>query len=151
MYSKEELKNLKQDFWESFSTFCSLQPYLKGRKKMWMLYDTKVKGAELKFEVEASGVAVLLEINHSSITRREEILEILRWNSKGMAKGFAERLQWEDCFTKPTGETVSRLYVEGARLNFHNRSNWGEIFNSMAQDMYRLENNFKRLKDQLAD
>ena len=27
MYSKEELKNLKLEFWESFAAFCEVQPY----------------------------------------------------------------------------------------------------------------------------
>ena len=44
MYSKDELKNLKLEFWESFAAFCEVQPYLRGRKKTWVLYDTKVKG-----------------------------------------------------------------------------------------------------------
>ena len=30
MYSKEELKNLKLEFWESFAAFCEVQPYLRG-------------------------------------------------------------------------------------------------------------------------
>ena len=37
MYSKEELKNLKLEFWESFAAFCEVQPYLRGRKKIWTL------------------------------------------------------------------------------------------------------------------
>ena len=41
MYSKEELKNLKLEFWESFAAFCEVQPYLRGRKKIWTLYDGK--------------------------------------------------------------------------------------------------------------
>ena len=39
MYSKDELKNLKLEFWESFAAFCEVQPYLRGRKKTWVLYD----------------------------------------------------------------------------------------------------------------
>ena len=50
MYSKEELKNLKLEFWESFAAFCEVQPYLRGRKKIWTLYDTKVKGVEIRRE-----------------------------------------------------------------------------------------------------
>ena len=44
MYSKEELKQLKTEFWNSFAAYCEVQPYLRNRRKMWMLYDTKVKG-----------------------------------------------------------------------------------------------------------
>ena len=42
MYSKDELKNLKLEFWESFAAFCEVQPYLRGRKKTCFLYYTKV-------------------------------------------------------------------------------------------------------------
>ena len=28
MYSKDELKNLKLEFWESFAAFCEVQPYM---------------------------------------------------------------------------------------------------------------------------
>ena len=37
MYSKDELKNLKLEFWESFAAYCEVQPYLRGRKKIWTL------------------------------------------------------------------------------------------------------------------
>lgn len=60
MYSKEELKNLKLEFWESFAAFCEVQPYLRGRKKIWTLYDTKVKGVELKLTRTAKGLTLFL-------------------------------------------------------------------------------------------
>jgi len=50
MYSKEELKRLKVEFWESFAAFCEVQPKLRNRKKIWTLYNTKVRGVELKFD-----------------------------------------------------------------------------------------------------
>ena len=31
MYSKEELKNLKLEFWESFAAFCEEHPNFRGR------------------------------------------------------------------------------------------------------------------------
>ena len=65
MYSKEELKNLNWSL-GSFAAFCEVQPYLAGRKKIWTLYDTKVKGVELKFDANRQGAYVILEVNHRS-------------------------------------------------------------------------------------
>ena len=62
MYSKDELKNLKLEFWESFAAFCEVQPYLRGRKKTWVLYDTKVKGVELKVDATREGAFVIIYI-----------------------------------------------------------------------------------------
>ena len=79
MYSKDELKNLKLEFWESFAAYCEVQPYLRGRKKMWTLYDTKVKGVELKFDISRNGAYVILEVNHRSEELRLEMYERLTW------------------------------------------------------------------------
>lgn len=55
MYTKDELRELKIAFWESFAAYCEVQPYLQGRKKIWILYDTKIKGVELKFDATRNG------------------------------------------------------------------------------------------------
>ena len=64
MYSKDELRKLKTEFWESFAAYCEVQPYLRRRRKMWVLYNTKVKGVELKFDATRNGAFVILEVNH---------------------------------------------------------------------------------------
>ena len=53
MYSKDELKKLKIEFWESFSAYCEVQPYLRGRHKIWPMYNTKVNGVDLTFDVSS--------------------------------------------------------------------------------------------------
>ena len=49
MYSKEELKQLKKEFWEGFGTYCSMLPAMKRRKSKFMLYNTKM-GRALRYE-----------------------------------------------------------------------------------------------------
>ena len=92
MYSKEELKNLKLEFWESFAAFCEVQPYLRGRKKIWTLYDTKVKGVELKFDANRQGAYVILEVNHRSEDLRLEMFERLTPDNKKLVISTIEEL-----------------------------------------------------------
>ena len=63
MYSKDELKQLKKEFWEGFGVFCSNHPVLGKRKSKFMLYNTKMKGVELKFDATREGAFVILELN----------------------------------------------------------------------------------------
>ena len=79
MYTKDELRELKIAFWESFAAYCEVQPYLQGRKKIWILYDTKIKGVELKFDATRNGAYVILEINHRQEDLRLEMFEKLSW------------------------------------------------------------------------
>ena len=77
MYSKDELKQLKREFWESFNAYCEVQPYLRNRKKMWLLYNTKVRGVEMKFDVTRNAAYVILEVNLKQEDQRLEMYEKL--------------------------------------------------------------------------
>ena len=151
MYSKDELKNLKLEFWESFAAFCEVQPYLRGRKKTWVLYDTKVKGVELKFDATREGAFVILEVNHRSEEARLEMFERLTWYKDTLEMDFPEGLTWDICFVSDTGKQVARIYTAKSGIDFHRRQDWGEFFSFMASQMYLLERNFMSIAEYLRE
>lgn len=151
MYSKEELKNLKLEFWESFAAFCEVQPYLRGRKKIWMLYDTKVKGVELKFDADRQGAYVILEVNHKREDLRLEMFEKLSWYKDNLEKELPDGLIWDIYYVRESGKAVARAYTMKEGIDIHNRSHWGEFFTFMAKRMYLLERNFKEIAEYLKE
>lgn len=151
MYSKDELKNLKLEFWESFAAFCEVQPYLRGRKKIWTLYDTKVKGVELKFDATRKGAFVILEVNHRGEEARLEMFERLTWYKDTLETDFPEGLTWDICFVRDTGKQVARIYTSKSGIDFHRRQDWGEFFSFMASQMYLLERNFMSIAEYLRE
>ena len=151
MYSKDELKNLKLEFWESFAAFCEVQPYLRGRKKIWTLYDTKVKGVELKFDATREGAFVILEVNHRGEEARLEMFERLTWYKDTLEMDFPEGLTWDICFVRDTGKQVARIYTSKSGIDFHRRQDWGEFFSFMASQMYLLERNFMSIVEYLRE
>lgn len=151
MYSKDELKNLKLEFWESFAAFCEVQPYLRGRKKIWTLYDTKVKGVELKFDATREGAFVILEVNHKGEEARLEMFERLTWYKDTLEMDFPEGLTWDICFVRDTGKQVARIYTSKSGIDFHRRQDWGDFFSFMASQMYLLERNFMSIAEYLRE
>ena len=151
MYSEDELKNLKLEFWESFAAFCEVQPYLRGRKKIWTLYDTKVKGVELKFDATREGAFVILEVNHRGEEARLEMFERLTWYKDTLEMDFPEGLTWDICFVRDTGKQVARIYTSKSGIDFHRRQDWGEFFSFMASQMYLLERNFMSIAEYLRE
>ena len=147
MYSKEELKNLKVEFWESFAAFCEVQPYLRRRRKIWTLYNTKVKGVELKFDATRDGAFVILEVNLKNESERLDMFERLTWYKDTIEKDFPEGLIWDICFVRETGNQVARIYTSKTGIDFHRRSDWGEFFQFMARQMYLLERNFMSIAE----
>lgn len=151
MYSKDELKKLKIEFWESFAAYCKVQPYLRRRRKMWTLYNTKVKGVELKFDANRKGAYVILEVNHRQEEERLEMYERLTWYKETLEKDFPDGLIWDCCFVRETGNEVARIYVAKEGLDLHRREHWGDFFSFMARQMYLLERNFMSIAEYLRE
>lgn len=151
MYSKDELKKLKIEFWESFAAYCEVQPYLRRRRKMWTLYNTKVKGVELKFDANRKGAYVILEVNHRQEEERLEMYERLTWYKETLEMDFPDGLIWDCCFVRETGNEVARIYVAKEGLDLHRREHWGDFFSFMARQMYLLERNFMSIAEYLRE
>lgn len=145
MYTKEELKQLKLEFWESFASYCEVQPYLKDRKRMWRLYD--IKGVELKFEANRNGAEVILEVNHRREEDRLDMFEKLIWYKESLEKDFTDEVIWDICYVRESGEEVARIYVKKEGIDIHRQQHWGDFFRFMASRMYLLEKNFLSIAD----
>lgn len=151
MYGKDELKKLKIEFWESFAAYCEVQPYLRRRRKIWTLYNTKVKGVELKFDANRKGAYVILEVNHRQEEERLEMYERLTWYKETLERDFPDGLIWDCCFVRETGNEVARIYVAKEGLDLHRREHWGDFFSFMARQMYLLERNFMSIAEYLRE
>jgi len=147
MYSKEESKQLKKDFWEGFGTYCSMVPALKRRKSKFMLYNTKLKGVELKFDATRTGASVILEINLSDSKQRLEKFEQFLQYKSTMEKQFPNELIWKSDYIRECGTEVSRIYTEKNGIDLHRRIQWIEFYQFMSTEMLKLEKAFKVVKE----
>ena len=147
MYSKEELKQLKKDFWEGFGTYCSNIPALKRRKSKFMLYNTKMKGVELKFDATRDGAFVILELNqHDAITRLDKYDQFEHYKIL-MEKQFPQGLIWDFAYIRECGTEICRIYTKKTGIDIHRRIQWNEFYEFMSTEMLKLEKAFKLVKE----
>ena len=149
MYKREELKQLKKEFWEGFGIYCSEVPSLKKRKSKFMLYNTKMKGVELKFDATREGASVIFEINHHDMLRRYELFEQFKVYKSTMEKHFPEGLIWDVAFVRECGTEVSRIYTQKKGIDIHRRIQWMDFYKFMAEEMLKLEKAFRLVKDRI--
>ena len=147
MYSKDELKQLKKEFWEGFGVYCSQIPALKRRKSKFMLYNTKMKGVEMKFDATRDGAFVILEINLHDTALRLEKYEQFEQYKVIMEKQFPEGLTWDFAFIRECGTEVCRIYTHKNGIDLHRRIQWMEFYQFMSNEMLKLERNFKMVKE----
>ena len=149
MYSKDEAKLLRKEFWIVFARRCEIVPELRHKKKKWVLYDTGLSGIDLKFDVSRTEALVMIEVNSRQESRRLEIFEVLQKYQKFLEEGFAEPLEWDICFVRESGQEVCRIYTSLQNVDFHRQNQWPDIFNFMIDNMLLLENNLMEIKDVL--
>ena len=149
MYSKDEEKLLRKEFWIVFARRCEIVPALRSKKKKWVLYDTGLSGIDLKFEVTRNQALVMIEINNKEENRRLEIFETFQKYRKFLEEGFTERLIWDFCCERESGQEVCRIYTSLPDVDFHRQNQWPDIFNFLIDNMLILENNFMEIKDVL--
>ncbi|MBN2765077.1 MAG: DUF4268 domain-containing protein [Paludibacteraceae bacterium] len=147
MYSKDELKQLKKEFWEGFGIYCSEVPAMKKRKSKFMLYNTKMKGVELKFDATRDGAYVILEINHNDATKRFELYEKFETYKTIMEKDFPCGLMWNFAYVRECGTEVCRIYTHKQGIDIHRRIQWMEFYKFMVDEMLKLEKAFRRVKE----
>ena len=149
MYSKDEAKLLRKEFWIVFARRCELVPDLKYKKKKWVLYDTGISGIDLKFDVTRNEALVMIEINSRQEDRRLEIFETMQKYRLLIEEGFSESLVWDYCCERESGQQVCRIYKSLPGVDFHRKNQWPDIFNFFIDNMLILENNLMEIKDAL--
>lgn len=112
-----------------------------------MLYNTKMKGVELKFDANREGAFVILELNHPDENERISKYEQFERYKILIEEEFSEGLIWDFAYQLDTGNEVSRIYSQKNGLDIHRRIQWMDFYRFMATEMLKLERAFKIIKD----
>ena len=146
MYTKDELRQLKKEFWESYGTFCRDLPEMAGRRDNFLL-NTKMKGVEFKYDATRTGAEVILEINLRDENERLRKYEQFERYRAVMESEFPDGLVWDFAYRRPCGNEVCRIYSRREGLDIHRRSDWLAFYRFMATEMLKLEQAFLEVKD----
>jgi Domain of unknown function (DUF4268) len=147
VYTKDEKKDLVKKFWEAFSLYSSRLSFRSERRKHWMLHHTKVSCVHLKFDPDRNGVRVILEINHRDEEKRLQQYEKIEMYRIILEEGFDDGLIWNFAHQNETGQDICHIYTGLTGVDIHRISDWERMFQFMAENMFRLENNFIEIRD----
>ncbi|HZH72517.1 MAG TPA: DUF4268 domain-containing protein [Mariniphaga sp.] len=148
MYTQEELKQLRLNFWEQFGRRCKVHPELRLRKKNFILHRTKIPGVALRFEVDRNAARVILELGQKNEDKRLMAFEILQRYKILIEQGFPEGLIWEFYHQREDSlKEVCRIYTQLENVDIHRQNQWPDIYNFFIDNMLQLEENFLMVRD----
>ena len=138
MFSKEESRQLKQEFWTSFG---------KSFPRKWILYNTKLKGVSFKFHFDNKKALVALDLE-DSLEHRIKYWEKLVALQSILKDEFLPEAIYEEAFFLENGKEISRVYVPlGHKVSIHNKNTWQEVMVFFNDIMSRFEAFFLEYKD----
>jgi hypothetical protein len=140
MFSREESKKIREEFWINFG---------KEYPRKWLLYNTKVKGLQLKFTFTNDVAQVSLDVVADDEIIRAYYFEKLVALKNNLKDEFLPQIIFEENYLLPEGKTVSRIYVEMKDVNIHNKKHWSHVGEFLSKNMSLLEAFFLEYKDYL--
>ena len=142
MFSKEESKKLRQDFWIAFG---------KSYPRKWILYNTKVKGLVLRFHFDLKKALVSMDVEHADLAARIALWERIVSLQSILKNDFLPEAIFEDYFLLENGKEISRVYVEMNQVSIHNKNTWQDTMVFLNENMKSFENFFNEYQDILAN
>ena len=138
MFSKEEAAQLRKDFWVSFG---------KSFPRKWLLYRTKIKGFEFKFDAGRKHLMVALDIDGPDQTKNELLYEQMLSLKNLLTEAIPEIIYDSDYVTE-SGKVIQRIYVAyPEKFSIYNKNSWSGAYQFMLANMEAFELFFYEYQD----
>lgn len=139
MFSREEAKRIKKEFWVTFG---------KTYPKKWLLYNTKIKGFSFKFIAEQKKAGVTLDIEPTDQTQRELLFEQVLSLKNILETDFFPDIIFEQDYVLENGKTISRIHIEyPQKFSVYNKNHWQDCYVFLNKQMSLFESFWEDYKE----
>lgn len=147
MFSKEEAKKLREEFWDQFKHMAASRRVRKKLPGNWMLDKTGIKALNLRFHVDRKVAQVGIDLETRNMDKRIELYEKLESLRKLLEEAMESPLVWELEYIRENGKSVSRIYLQIEGVDIYKRDTWTEAHKFMYTNMIKLEEFFQEYRD----
>ncbi|WP_422104122.1 DUF4268 domain-containing protein [Winogradskyella sp.] len=138
MFSKEESRLLRQEFWTSFG---------KSFPRKWLLYNTKIKGLSFKFYFDTKSALIALDLE-DHLENRINCWEKLVALKSILHNDYLPNAIYEEEHYLDNGKEISRIYVPlEEKVSIHNKITWQPVMEFFNIHMVLFETFFEEYRD----
>ena len=138
MFSKEDSKRIREEFWISFG---------KSFPTKWLLYNTKIKDFSFKFHFDTKQAWVSLDIE-GDLEQRIDYWEKLLSLKSVILEDYLPEAQFEEYCLLENGKEISRMLVKlDRKVSIHNKNTWQEVMLFLNNTMPKFELLFEDFRE----
>jgi len=138
MFSREESKRRRQEFWTNFG---------KRSDRKWMLYDTKVKEINLKFHFDTKTASLGFMIDAEDKEFENYYFEKFESLKVILKDEISTDLIFDSDYETESGKRVGFIYLLKENVSIHNKNTWEEVAVFFETYMPKMELFFIEYKD----
>lgn len=127
MYSKEESRQIRKEFWICFGIFMQKHIPESSPKIKWVNYNSGVKNILVKTDVLHKEAFFSIDIVHKDESVRKLNFEQFRELELVLNSSFEHELEWQEYVEGDSG-TYSRIIIRYAGRNLYKKDDWGDLF-----------------------
>jgi len=128
LYSREEAKKLKEQFWTHFGRFMSLVPSEEGGKTNWVNYKTGIKHLFFRMDADNKRADIYIEISHPDEGIRELLFEQFLEYKPIMETELGEEWTWDKTYYDEYGKKTARIGIRlDKKLSVFKQEDWPEL------------------------
>ncbi|MEZ4853713.1 DUF4268 domain-containing protein [Flavobacterium sp.] len=142
MFSKEEAKRIKKEFWIEFAA---------AYPRKWLLYNTGVKDFAFKFYVDTKKAHVILDIETKNEENRKIYFEKMESLKTILLDDYVNDAIFEQDYILENGKIVSRIWTQLDGVSVNNKNTWEAIFDFFNNKMTAFELFYYEYEEYLKD
>ncbi|WP_242132966.1 DUF4268 domain-containing protein [Aestuariivivens marinum] len=138
MFSKEESRLLRREFWINFG---------KSFPQKWILYNTKLKGLSFKFHFDTKKALVALDLE-DDLEHRINYWEKLVALKSILLENYLPNAIYDEAYILDNYKEISRIYVPlELKVSIHNKNSWQQVMVFFNETMTLFEAFFMEYKE----
>lgn len=147
MYTIEEAKNTRLEFWERFENYAAVRRRQKGKPAKFIMNRTGIKQLKLKFDFNEQYALVGIDIETKNMDKRLELFEKLEQVKPHIEKALGQNLIWNIEEILENGKSISRVALKMEDVNIYEKECWDKVFPFFFKKMMKLEDFFEEFQD----
>lgn len=139
MYSKEEAKKLKQEFWTAYGQYMALTPSADGERVNWVNYKTGIKHLYFRMDATNKVVTIAVEMTHPDAGIRQLMYDQFLELKNVLHDTLEEEWIWDEVFYDEDGRKIARIWTYREKLSIFNKEHWPEIISFLKPRIVALD------------
>lgn len=139
MYSKDEKRKLRGDYWSQFKSFSNKKKLKAGKPGKWMMENTGIKQIRLKFHFDEHYAWAGIIVDTKNLDIRIDLYDKFEKLKSIIESKVPHELIWE--LEKEVNETktISCIYAQLNNVSIYKQDCWKEVNKFLYETMAPIE------------